>query len=79
MGHATGGTPSLGPSIPGATACWRGHGGVRRIPSRLGGPAMSAARVTNEKILDKATARTYMLVVSLVKVVSNPNGGDALG
>jgi len=40
---------------------------------------ISRAHVSIEKILDKTTTRTYMLVVSLVKVVSNPNGGDAIG
>jgi hypothetical protein len=40
---------------------------------------ISRAHVSMEKPLDKITARTYMLVVSLVKVVSNPKGGDAIG
>ncbi|BAH73663.1 hypothetical protein DMR_01720 [Solidesulfovibrio magneticus RS-1] len=34
---------------------------------------------SSKKALDSGWSRAYMLVVSLVKVVSNPNGGDAIG
>ncbi len=62
----------------------QGHGlAARPWPGEAsdppGEPDISGAHISNEKLLDKATARTYMLGVSLVKVVSNPNGGDALG
>ena len=72
-------TPPPGLPLPKGKAWRRGHGRGRRVRFPPGEANMSAAHISNEKLLDKATAQTYMLGVSLVKVVSNPNGGDALG